>query len=102
MLALVTSVGKRPVRHPQLSAPPPLTILRGPLPSALYTPMSQLTPVLSTPIGRPPLEPPVQSLTTFSWSIPQASASLAAPPSQESDWEEEMDSVPQQGPESQQ
>ncbi len=102
MLALVKSMGKRPVRHPQLSAPPLLTIPRGPLPSALDTPTSQLTPVLSTPIGRPPLEPPLQSLTTFSRSTPQASASLAAPPSQESDWEEEMDSVPQQGPESQQ
>ena len=102
MLALMTSVGKRPMCYPQLSAPPPLTIPQGPLPSALDTPTSQLTPVLSTPIGRLPLDPPLQSLTIFSRSIPQTSASLAAPPSQESDWEEEMDSEPQQGPESQQ
>ncbi len=102
MLALVTSVGKRPVHHPQLSAPPPLTIPRGPLPSALDTPTSQLTPALSTAIGRPPLAPPSQSFTTFPRSTPRASASLAAPPSQESDWEAEMDPVPQQGPESQQ
>ncbi len=102
MLALVTSVGKRPVRHPQLSAPPPVTIPRGPLPSALDTPTSQITPILSTPTGRPPLRPPSHSLTTFPWSTPAASASLAAPPSQESDWEAEMDPVPQRVPESQQ
>ncbi len=102
MLALVTSLGKRPMRQPQMSAPPLLTILRGPLPSALDTPTSQLIPVMSTPMGRPPSEQPLQSLTTFSRSTPQASASLAAPPSQEYDWEAEMDSVPQPGPESQQ
>ncbi len=60
MLALMTSVGKRPMCYPQLSAPPPLTIPQGPLPSALDTPTSQLTPVLSTPIGRPPLESSLQ------------------------------------------
>ncbi len=32
MLALVRSVGKRSVRHPQLSTPPLLTLPRGPLP----------------------------------------------------------------------
>ena len=52
MLALVTSVGKRSVRHPQLSAPSPLTLPWGPLPSALDTPTSQLTPTLTTPVGR--------------------------------------------------
>ncbi len=70
MLALVTSVGRRPVRQPQLSAPPPLTIPQGPLPSALDTPTSQLTPVLSIPIGRPPSDPPSQSFTTFPRSTP--------------------------------
>ncbi len=61
MLALVTSVGKRPVRSLQLSAPLPLTIPQGPFPSALDTPTSQLTPILSTPAGRPPLELPLRS-----------------------------------------
>ena len=102
MLALVTSVGKRPMRYPQLSAPLPLAIPRGPLPSVLDTPTSQLTPILSTPIGRPPLEPPLQSITTLPRLTPQTSASLAAPPHQEPDREEDMDSEPQQGPESQQ
>ncbi len=40
MLALVTSVGKRSVRRPQLSAPSPLILPRGPPPSALDTPMN--------------------------------------------------------------
>ncbi len=85
MLALVTSVGKRSVRHPQLSAPPLLVLPRGPLPSALDTPTSQLTPILATPIGRPPLRLPSRSLTPFFRPTPPVSASLAAPPSQESD-----------------
>ena len=38
MLALVTSVGKPPMRHPQLSALPLLTILRAPLPPP-WTPL---------------------------------------------------------------
>ncbi len=102
MLALVTSVGKRPVRCPQLSAPLLLTIPRGPLLSALDTPASQLTPISSTSIGRPPLEPPLQGITTLSRLIPPASASQAASSRQEPDWEEDMDSEPQQGPGSQQ
>ncbi len=102
MLALVTSVRKRPVRCPQLSAPLLLTIPRDPLPSTLDTPTSQLTPILSTPSGRPPLGPPLQSITTLPRSIPLASASLAAPPRQKPDREEEMDSEPQPGSESQQ
>ncbi len=102
MLALVTFMGKRSVRCPQLSAPLLLTIPRGPLPSALDTPTSQLTPVLSTPIGRPTFESPLQSVTTLPRLTPQPSASLAAPPCQEPEREEEMDSEPQQGPESQQ
>ncbi len=85
MLALVTSVGKRSVRHPQLSAPPPLTLPRGPLPSTLDTPTSQLTPILATPIRGPSFRPPSQSFTPFSWPTLPASASLAAAPSQESD-----------------
>ncbi len=99
VLALVTSVGKRSVRHPQLSAPPPLTLPRRLLPSALDTPTSQLTPILATPIGRPLFRPPSQSLTPLPRPTLPASASLAAPPSQESDWEAEMDPVPPEGPE---
>ncbi len=102
MLALVTSVGKRPVRGPQLSTPLPLIIPRGPFPSALDTPTSQLTPVLSTPAGRLPLELPLRSTPMLIRLTPRASASLTAPPRQEPDWEEDMDSEPHQGPESQQ
>ncbi len=101
MLALVTSVGKRSVRHPQLSAPSPLTLPRGPLLSALDTPTSQLTPILTTLVGRPPFRPPPRSLVPFPRPTLPASASLAAPLSQESDWEAEMDPVPP-GHESQQ
>ncbi len=101
MLALVTSVGKRSVRHPQLSAPSSLTLPPGPLPSALDTPTSQLTPILTTPVGRPPFGPPPRSLIPFPQPTRPASVSLAAPQSQESDWEAEMDPVPP-GPESQQ
>ncbi len=39
---------------------------------------------------------------TLSQLTPQASASLAAPPHHEPDREEDIDSEPQQGPESQQ
>ncbi len=102
MLALVTSVGKRSVRHPQLSAPPPLTLLRGPLPSTLDIPTSQLTPILVTPTRRPSFRPPSQSFTPFPHPTPPASASLAAPQSQESDWEAEIDPMPPEGPGSQQ
>ncbi len=102
MLALVTSVGKRSVRHPQLSDPPPLTLPWGSLPSALDTPTSQLTPTLATPIRGPSFRLPSQSFTSFPRPTLPASASLAAPPSQESDWEAEMDPVPPEGPESQQ
>ncbi len=102
MLALVTSVGKRPVRYPQMSVPLPLAIPRCPFPSALDTPMSQLIPILSTPIGRPPVEPLLQGTTILPCSTPRASARLAAPPHQEPDQEEAMDSEPQQGPESRQ
>ncbi len=102
MLALVTSVGRRPVRGPQLSTPLSLTIPRGPFPSALDTPTSQFTPILSTPAGRPPLELPLQNTPTLLRLAPPASASLAAPPCREPDQEEGMDSEPQQGPESQQ
>ncbi len=102
MLALVTSVRKRPIRYPQLSTPRLLTIPRNPLPSALDTPTSQLTPISSTPCGRLPLGPPWRGITTFPPSVPQASASIAAPPRQEPDQEEKMDSEPQPGPESQQ
>ncbi len=102
MLALVTSVGKRSMRHPQLSAPPPLTLPRGPLPSALDTPTSQLTPILVTPTRGPSFRPPSQSFTPFPPPTQPASASLADPPSQESDWEAEMDPVPLERPESQQ
>ncbi len=70
MLALVTSVGRQPVRGPQLSAPLPLTIPRGPLPSVLDTPMSQVTPILSTPTGRPPLEPPLRNTPPLLRLIP--------------------------------
>ena len=101
MLALVTSVGKRSVRRPQLSAPSHLTLPRGPLPSALDTPMSQLTPTLTTPVGRPPFGPPPRTLVPFPRPTQPASASLAAPMGQESDWEAEMVPVPE-GPESQQ
>ncbi len=101
MLALVTSVGKRSMRHPQLSAPFPLTLPWGLLSSALDTPMSQLTPILTTPVGRPPFGPPPRSLVPFPRPTLPALASLAAPPSQESDWEAEMDPVPPD-PESQQ
>ena len=102
MLALVTSIGRQPVRHPQLSAPPLLTIPRAPLPSALDTPVSQFTSVSFTPIGGPPSRPPAQSPIAFPRLTPPASASLPAPPSQESDWEAEMDPMPQKGQESQQ
>ena len=101
MLAFVTSVGRRSVSHPQLSAPSLLILPWGPLPSALDTPTSQLTPVLTTPVGRPPFRPPDRNLAPFPRPTLPASASLAAPPSQESDWEAEMDPVPP-GPESQQ
>ncbi len=87
---------------PQLSNPISLTAPLGPLPSALDTPTSQLTPILSTSTGRPPLQPPLQSTPTLLHIAPQASASLAAPPQQEPDREEDMDSEPQQGRESQQ
>ncbi len=50
---------------PQLSNQIPLTAPPGPLPSTLDTPTSQLTPILSTPTGRPPLEPPLQSTPTL-------------------------------------
>ena len=102
MLALVTSVGKRSVRHPQLSAPSPLILPRGPLPSALDTPTSQLTPTLTTPVGKPPFGPPPWTLVPFPRPTQPASASLAAPTSQESDWEAEMVPVHPEGPESQQ
>ncbi len=102
MLALVTSVGKPSMRHPQLSAPPLLTLPRGPLPSTLDTPTSQLTPILTTPIRGPSFRPPFQSFTPFPRPTLPASASLAAPPSQEFDWEAEMDPVPPEGTESQQ
>ena len=101
MLALVTSMGKRSVRHPQLSAPSPLILPRGPFPSALDTPTSQLTPTLTTPVGRPPSGPPPRTLVPFPRPTQPASASLAAPTSQESDWEAEMTPVPPD-PESQQ
>ncbi len=101
-LALVTSVGRRPVHGPQVGNPTLLTTPLGPLPSALDTPTSQLTRILSTPTGRPPLEPPLQGTPTLPRLTPQASASLAAPPPQDLDREEEMDSEPQQGPESHQ
>ncbi len=101
MLALVTSVWRRSVRHPQLTAPSLLILPRGPLPSALDTPTSQLTPILTTPTGRPPIGPPPRTLVPFPRPTLSASASLAAPTSQESDWKAEMIPVPQ-GPESQQ
>ncbi len=102
ILALVTSVGRHPVHSPQVSSQTRLTALLDPLPSALDTPTSQLTPILATPTGRPPLEPPLQSTPTLLHMATRASSNLAAPPRQESDREEDMDSEPQQGPESQQ
>ena len=102
MLALVTSVGKRSMRLPQLSAPSPLILPWGPLPSALDTPTSQFTPTLTTPVGRPPLGPPPRTLVPCPRPTQPASASLAAPTSQESDWEAEMVPVHPEGPESQQ
>ncbi len=100
MLALVTSVGKRSVRHLQLSAPAPLILPQGPLPSALNTPTSQFTPTLTTPVERPPFGPPPRTLVPFPRLTQPASASLAAPTSQESDWEAEMVPVPPEDPES--
>ncbi len=102
MLALVTLVGRRPVRSPQLSTLLPLTIPQGPLPSALDTPTRQFTPILSTSTGRPPLELPLRSTPTLLRLKPPASASLAALPRQEPDREEDMDSEPLHGPDSQQ
>ncbi len=102
MLALVTSVRNRPIRCPQLSTPHLLAIPRGPLPSALDTPASLLTPASSTPGGRRPSGSSWPGVTTFSPSVPQALASIAAPPHQEPSREEDMDSEPQAGPESQQ
>ncbi len=102
MLALVTSVGKRSVRRPKLGAPPPLILPREPLPSALDTPTSQLTPTLATPVGRPPFGPTPRTLVPFPRPTQPASASLAAPTSQESDWEAEMTPVPPEDPESRQ
>ncbi len=102
MLALVTSVGKRSVHRPQLSAPSPLILPWGPLPSALDTPTSQLTPTLTTPVGRPPFGPLPRTLVPFPRPTQPASASLAAPTSQESDWEAEMVPIPPEDPESQQ
>ncbi len=102
MLALFTSIGKRSVRQPQLSAPSPLILPRCPLPSALDTPTSQLTPTLTTPVGRPPFGPPPRTLIPFPRPTQPASASLAAPTSQESDWGAEMVPVHPEDPESQQ
>ena len=102
MLALVTSIGKRSVCQPQLSAPSPLILPRGPLPSALDTPTNQLTPTLTTPVGRPPFGPPPRTLIPFPRPTQPASASLAAPTSQESDWEAEMVPVHPEDPDSQQ
>ncbi len=102
MLALVASVGKRPLHSPRLSSQTPLTVPLDPPPSALDTLTSQLTPTLSTPTRRLPLESSSWGTPMLLRLAPQPSASLAAPPRQEPDLEEDMDSETQQGPESQQ
>ena len=100
MLALLASMGKRPLHSPRLSNQTPLTALLDSLPSALDTSTSQLMPPLSTPTGRLPLESSSPGTPTLPQLMPQPSASLAAPP--RPDQEEDMDSEPQEGPESQQ
>ncbi len=80
--------------HVPLSTPP------GPSPVLTVMPNGQLVPPMLTPMkdATPGLHG-VGTLTLLRLT-PQPSASLAAPPSQ--DQEENMDSEPQGGPESQQ
>ncbi len=99
-MALVMSVWERPLSSPGQGSrvlPPTMT---NPLPSALDAPNSQVTPPLSTPVRRLPLQSPSEGTPTMPRLTPPLSASLAAPPPQ--DQEEDIDSEPQGGPESQQ
>ncbi len=97
MLALVTSVEKRPLNSLRQSGHAPLPAPLNPLPSMLDTPTSQITPPLSARVGRLPLESPSEGTPTLLRPTPQPLASLAAPPRQS----EEEDTEPQEGPESQ-
>ncbi len=66
------------------------------------TPEEQSVPPTLTPMRDNTLGPCGTGTPTLPRLMPQASASLAAPPRQEPNREEDMDSEPQQGPESQQ
>ncbi len=88
--------------HQEMGGHVQLPIMSDPALMLPAMPEGQFALPTLTPIRNNTPGPHGTDTPTLPRLTPQASASLAAPPHQEPDREEDMDSEPQQGPESQQ
>ncbi len=100
--APATPSGSHLPTHQEMGRHVRLPIISDPSLLLAATPDGQSVPPTLTPIRNTTPGPCGTGTPTLPRLSPQASASLAAPSRQEPDQEEDMDSEPQQGPESQQ
>ncbi len=100
--AFVTPSGSRLPTHHEMGGHVRRPIVSDPSILLTATPEGQPMPPTLTPMRDNTPGPRATGTPTLPQLTPQASASLATPPCQEPDREEDMDSKPQQGPESQQ
>ncbi len=97
---LATPSGSRLPTHHEMGCHVRLPIVSEPSLLLAATPEGQSVPPTMTPMRDNTPGPRSTGTPTLPRLTPQASASLAAPPQQEPDREEDMNSEPQQGPES--
>ncbi len=100
LLAVLTSFGDRSLSSPGQGSHARPPVMVNPLPSTMDTPNSHSTPPMLTPVGRWSLQPSSGGTSMLPRLTPKPLASLGTPPPQGQ--EEDMDSEPQEGPESQQ
>ncbi len=100
--AFVTPMGGGPPTHQEMGGHVRRPLMSDPSTLLATTPEGHAMPPVLTPVRGNAPRPLGPDTPTLPRLTPQPSASLAAPPRLELDREEEMDSVPQQGPESQQ
>ncbi len=101
-LKQTTPSGNRLPTHHEIGGHVRRPVMSDPSILLTATPEGQPMPLTLTPMRDNTPGPRGTDTPTLPRLTPQASASLAAPPRQEPDREEDMDSEPQQGPESQQ
>ncbi len=100
--ASVTPSGSHLPTHEEMGGHIRLPIVSDPALLLMTTPEGRSVLPTLTPVRNYTPGPHGTDTPTLSWLTPQTSASIAAPPRQEPDREEDMDSEPQPGPESQQ